>query len=885
MRRLFNNLKVDGNITTDGNVIINPEGKLSDGTNNFTLPDQTGTLIVDANLGTAASKNTGVNKGDIPILGDNGKLAESVIPAVAITDTYEAASQAAMLALSAQKGDICIRSDLNKSFVLSATPASTLANWKELKTPTDAVLSVNGETGHVELDAADVGAASSTHKHSYTPEGTVSLGSNTTASGGVAYIASVSGTAASGTPTTKYLHKTTTNVSPNAHTHTVTVSGTTGANNGTAIKAVTAVGANGTADVNYNAIKAVSLSASTTSTDGPAYVSSVSGGSAVTKTTKYMKFNAGTTPKSGATPAHTSTNTGANSGDAVKAVTGYSNFSGGSGSLTSNDTASGGIAYIASASHTAASLGTPNTGSAAPNGHTHSVTAAGVIDLGSNTEAEDGIKYVESVSGGSAVSKTTKYMKFNAGTTPKSGATPVHTSTATGDNSASETVNTSSHTHAVTLTANAETATGRITYVQSISGSAPSLTGTKTFITGVSGGSGSLTSVTTQATGDIQYVEDISYTKQALSGTTSFNTDAIKSASLSASRSTSGSGTSARRTLTLSTSTSAASKASVTITDGAVTPTLKYLHHIHNAASSSGSGTVGISGGSYTATTKYLSATTNASTNTVNVAKDTHTHNYDKTTSITLTAGTAPSMNFNTGTSTDTPYISAISGGSAVSSVTKYFHPEFEGSAVTTGANSGTAITAITGYPNFSGGSATHTTKYLHHAHTAASLGTPYTSDVAPNEHTHTYDKTTSVTLTAGTAPSLNFDTGTSTDHQYIYDVSGGSAVTTTTKYMKVGTTAADTTTVLTGVKVTSTSDVAPAGHTHSYGSSTALTTSANSGSAVTAITGLAANEEQATGDIKYLEDYEVSGGTVSGTTKYFHPSFSGTTKDTGEPK
>lgn len=79
-------------------------------------------------LGTAASKNTGTSSGNVPILDSNGKLADSVIPAVAITDTYVVATEAAMLALNAQKGDIAIRSDLNKSFVLQATPASTLAN-------------------------------------------------------------------------------------------------------------------------------------------------------------------------------------------------------------------------------------------------------------------------------------------------------------------------------------------------------------------------------------------------------------------------------------------------------------------------------------------------------------------------------------------------------------------------------------------------------------------------------------------------------------------------------------------------------------------------------------------------------------------------------------
>lgn len=107
-------------------------------------------------LGTAASKNTGTAEGNIPILGANGKLADSVIPAVAITETFVVDSQAAMLALSAQVGDVAIRTDTNRSYILQTTPASTLDNWKELLTPTDSVLSVNGKVGTVVLSGSDI---------------------------------------------------------------------------------------------------------------------------------------------------------------------------------------------------------------------------------------------------------------------------------------------------------------------------------------------------------------------------------------------------------------------------------------------------------------------------------------------------------------------------------------------------------------------------------------------------------------------------------------------------------------------------------------------------------------------------------------------------------
>lgn len=109
-------------------------------------------------LGTAATLDTGTAEGNIPVLGVNGKLADSVVPKIAITETYLVASEAAMLALTAEVGDVAIRSDVKKNYILSAIPAATLSNWFELETPTDVVQSVNGEVGIVTLTAGDVGA-------------------------------------------------------------------------------------------------------------------------------------------------------------------------------------------------------------------------------------------------------------------------------------------------------------------------------------------------------------------------------------------------------------------------------------------------------------------------------------------------------------------------------------------------------------------------------------------------------------------------------------------------------------------------------------------------------------------------------------------------------
>lgn len=90
-------------------------------------------------------------------LDSSGKVPSSQLPAIAITDTFVVASQSAMLALTVEVGDVAVRTDISKSFILRATPATTLGNWQELLTPTAAVSSVAGKTGAVTLVKGDVG--------------------------------------------------------------------------------------------------------------------------------------------------------------------------------------------------------------------------------------------------------------------------------------------------------------------------------------------------------------------------------------------------------------------------------------------------------------------------------------------------------------------------------------------------------------------------------------------------------------------------------------------------------------------------------------------------------------------------------------------------------
>lgn len=106
--------------------------------------------------GTGNLTDSTISVSDLPVL-VGGKIPNSYISNYAITDTFVVASQAAMLALSsAEKGDVAIRTDESKSYILQGTDPAILANWVWLQTPVDLVTSVAGRTGNVVLSAGDI---------------------------------------------------------------------------------------------------------------------------------------------------------------------------------------------------------------------------------------------------------------------------------------------------------------------------------------------------------------------------------------------------------------------------------------------------------------------------------------------------------------------------------------------------------------------------------------------------------------------------------------------------------------------------------------------------------------------------------------------------------
>jgi len=117
--------------------------------------------FTDARADARAEARIAAQKGavsGIAPLDAGSKIPTQYLPALAITSTFVVNSQAAQLALVAQEGDVAVRTDQSRNYIHNGGTADTMADWTQLLAPAPPVQSVNGQTGNVTLDAADVGA-------------------------------------------------------------------------------------------------------------------------------------------------------------------------------------------------------------------------------------------------------------------------------------------------------------------------------------------------------------------------------------------------------------------------------------------------------------------------------------------------------------------------------------------------------------------------------------------------------------------------------------------------------------------------------------------------------------------------------------------------------
>jgi len=106
-------------------------------------------------LGTTASTAMAGNK-TFSFAEITGSLGTSQLPPLAINEVTPVASQAAMLALTAQRGDMAIRTDTGETYALSTDSPTTLADWLKVAAA-GTVSSVAGRQGAVVLTKSDVG--------------------------------------------------------------------------------------------------------------------------------------------------------------------------------------------------------------------------------------------------------------------------------------------------------------------------------------------------------------------------------------------------------------------------------------------------------------------------------------------------------------------------------------------------------------------------------------------------------------------------------------------------------------------------------------------------------------------------------------------------------
>lgn len=97
-----------------------------------------------------------------------GVIPTSQIPALATTEVYPVESEADMLNLNCQRGDIAIRTDESVTFILAGEDPANIEDWTLLPSPGSPVTSVQGQLGDIVLGATDVGAAHASHTHAAT---------------------------------------------------------------------------------------------------------------------------------------------------------------------------------------------------------------------------------------------------------------------------------------------------------------------------------------------------------------------------------------------------------------------------------------------------------------------------------------------------------------------------------------------------------------------------------------------------------------------------------------------------------------------------------------------------------------------------------------------
>jgi len=135
-------VKLDG--IAPGATANSTDAHLLDRTNHTGHQDIETITNLSTALGNKIETSTLGQADGVATLDNNGKVPSTQIPSLAITETFVVATEGAMLALTAQMGDVAIRTDLDKTFILQGEDPTNLAHWVEILTPQTGVQSVTG---------------------------------------------------------------------------------------------------------------------------------------------------------------------------------------------------------------------------------------------------------------------------------------------------------------------------------------------------------------------------------------------------------------------------------------------------------------------------------------------------------------------------------------------------------------------------------------------------------------------------------------------------------------------------------------------------------------------------------------------------------------------
>lgn len=167
--------QLGGNLDLNTHSIVFPTSTISDAITSTTLTGAANTTLasslaiktyVDDGLALKIDSTEKGAANGVATLGADGKIPSAQIPALALTEVHVVADITARDALTVQEGDVAKVTDASADPAVTSGSASYIydgAAWVRLNVD-DQVLSVNGQTGSVVLDADDIDDSATTNK-------------------------------------------------------------------------------------------------------------------------------------------------------------------------------------------------------------------------------------------------------------------------------------------------------------------------------------------------------------------------------------------------------------------------------------------------------------------------------------------------------------------------------------------------------------------------------------------------------------------------------------------------------------------------------------------------------------------------------------------------